>query len=64
MTQKELLNALIDEMVERGETFLGTYEVQGEKVLRLYKKVSKEVEKRYEGMIVCWDAETGMAWMA
>jgi len=64
MTKKALIEALISEMVELGETFIGTYEVQGENVCKLYRQINKEVGKRYPNMVVCWDAETGMAWMA
>lgn len=64
MTQKELIDALIEDMDRFGETFLGTAEVQGEKVCKLYRRLNKEVGKRYPGMVVCWDNKTGMAWIA
>lgn len=65
MTRKELVNALIEEMENFGEAFIGTTEVQGTKVTSLYKAINKEVTKRYEGKyVVAYDGRTGMAWIA
>ena len=64
MTRKQTVAALINEMVVFGETYFGTYEVQGEKLFRLYKEVSKEAAKQYPDKVVIWDSETGIAWMA
>ena len=64
MTKRELINALIEEMYVYGETFIGTYEVQGMKVVKLKEKLNKEVGERNPGDIVCWDMKTGMAWIA
>lgn len=64
MTKRELVNALISEMENFGETFIGTAEVQGTAVVNLYKKLNKEIGKRNPGAVVCWNAESGMAWIA
>lgn len=64
MTRKELINALIEEMEKFGEAFIGTYDVQGEKVIKLYRAILKEVQTRNYNDIVCWDKENGMIWIA
>ena len=63
MTRKERIEASINDMIQFGETFIGTIEVQGMTVVNYYKALNKKVEKEYN-KVVCWDAETGMAWMA
>lgn len=64
MTKKDLINTLIEEMETFGEAFIGTYEVQGEKVIKLYRAILKEVRARNYNDIVCWNKESGMIWLA
>lgn len=63
--KKEIKNALINEMVEYGETYLGLSEIRGLEVVKEYKLLSKEIKKRFPEKVLCWDAfGTGKIWLA
>lgn len=63
--KKEVKEALINEMINFGESYLGLGEIRGMDVVKEYKALSKEVTKRFPGMVLCWDAsETGKIWIA
>lgn len=64
MTRKERIEASINDMIQFGETFIGTIEVQGMAVVKYYKALNREVQKMDRNKVVCWDAHTGMAWIA
>ena len=64
MTKKARIAALVEELETFGKAFIGTYEVQGEKVTKLYWALLKEVRTRNQDDIVCWDKDSGMVWLA
>ena len=63
--KKEHKEALINEMETFGKAYLGKAEIRGEKVVKEYKALNKEVGKRYPGAVLCWDGfGTGEIWIA
>ena len=63
MTKKAIQNELIEEMINFGESYLGQAEIRGLEVCKEYKALAKEVEKRFPGSVLCWNAETGYIWI-
>ena len=61
-TQKD---TLINEVVNNGMTYLGLVDIRGLEVVNEYKALSKEVAKRFPGMVLCWDpSDTGCIWIS
>lgn len=62
---KVMKEAYINELMKNGEAYIGSMEIMGvEKIVKAYKSLSKEIEKRFPGMILCMNNENGMIWMA
>ncbi len=60
---KKIAAILVDELEQYGEAYLGTIEVQGEKVIKLFTAIQKEVTKRHPRNVACWNTKEGNIWM-
>lgn len=62
---KNIIKATMEELVNNGMTYIGNVEIMGsEYVCKKYKKLAKEVEKNFHGMVLAFDIESGNAWLA
>ena len=62
---KTMKEAYIDEMENFGEAYIGSMEIQGvQTIVKKYNALAKEVAKRFPGLVLCMNNETGMVWMA
>lgn len=62
---KNLIEAAMEELNNYGTLYIGSAEIMGsETICKNYKKLAKEVEKRFPGMVLAFDIESGNAWLA
>lgn len=53
---------IINDIENFGECFIGTLEVQGNKVFKRYNRVRKEWERKHKNSTLAYNAETGICW--
>lgn len=51
----------IEELERNVETYIGTFEILGNDIFKVYDRIRKAFERRHEGFTIAYDCESGYA---